>query len=409
MDAGYGAMAGSCAQLLNALLLHPASKTALSIEDKRSVQLAMAVMAKLAPGNAVVRTRESILVSPDGDVSALGKMRRLSTRGALTEPMDVSQFQARKDHFHKRRGRSLDLISPRGSQGRRSSLHAQNSFTRKKRVDSSTFRRTRSNTHLKGGGTRRKWYIILPEESALIFFQGLISVCVLYVIIWVPVDIAFEYTQRTSRSIGMNVALELLFITDTIVPFFTAYYSKNEHIMVTDPTRIRRHALRSSFLLDLISSIPIETYLLITKSSSRQGIGIKLFRCLKLAKVSALVQGYRHKMSADHHLGTRAATILTPSSHHPHTILAPFSSHYPPTPPPTLPPTLPPTPPPTLPLGIATAKLSPSQERLLTYLFLFVAVMHLVICANLGFGHAHQWPDVMSFEADVDGESYKVG
>lgn len=83
-----------------------------------------------------------------------------------------------------------------------------------------------------------------------------------------PWGITFFEDQNTTPWITFNVLSDTLFLMDLVFNFRTGILGEDSHIIL-DPKEIRMYYLRSWFLVDFISSIPVDYIFLIVDLESR--------------------------------------------------------------------------------------------------------------------------------------------
>ena len=180
MPGAHAGLAASCAGLIEVFLTHP--ETNLNAEADSCCRQAMQLIAACARkqcdadiGSVSSRVTSSRCCDDDDDAAL---------------DIDPSQM-ARKSHFRSIR---------------------RDSFRREPNGTATPVQDDKRSTN----------YIISPNSPRLLVFHTLIICCILYVLIWVPLELAFD--NQTPALTGVNVGIELLFLIDTTIPFFTAYF-----------------------------------------------------------------------------------------------------------------------------------------------------------------------------------------
>jgi len=98
-------------------------------------------------------------------------------------------------------------------------------------------------------------YIILPYNSYKRFFDFIIAVVILYTSVIIPYKITFIECNSTYELVIENIIKFLLF-WDLIMNFFTAYID-GDNKLIFDRKKIAINYLKSWFLIDLISLLPL--------------------------------------------------------------------------------------------------------------------------------------------------------
>lgn len=83
-----------------------------------------------------------------------------------------------------------------------------------------------------------------------------------------PWGITFFEDQNTIPWITFNVLSDTLFLMDLVFNFRTGIAGEDSHIIL-DPKEIRMHYLRTWFMVDFVSSIPVDYIFLIVDLESR--------------------------------------------------------------------------------------------------------------------------------------------
>lgn len=83
-----------------------------------------------------------------------------------------------------------------------------------------------------------------------------------------PWGITFFEDQNTTPWITFNVLSDTLFLMDLVFNFRTGIAGEDSHIIL-DPKEIRMHYLRTWFIVDFVSSIPVDYIFLIVDLESR--------------------------------------------------------------------------------------------------------------------------------------------
>ncbi len=112
----------------------------------------------------------------------------------------------------------------------------------------------------------------------------------------------WDYSGTSSNTIfWFEIVLDAMFGVDIILNFITAYYDKEEQVLICAPKKIAVHYLRGFFLLDLCASFPFS--LVVTPESSIESAGTigklgklpKMMRLLKAVRLLKLLRMYKVK------------------------------------------------------------------------------------------------------------------
>jgi hypothetical protein len=81
--------------------------------------------------------------------------------------------------------------------------------------------------------------------------------CVLFVAVIVPVRLGFNFKDTKFSKYSSNI-IDVTFLIDMILTFFTPYFDDDSQQIVTNHREIALTYLKSWFVLDLLSIFPFE-------------------------------------------------------------------------------------------------------------------------------------------------------
>jgi len=142
-----------------------------------------------------------------------------------------------------------------------------------------------------------------PQGRFRRHWDQLLAIGVLYTLIAVPIEVAFDSTDITFRVVG--ILLDIVFILDIAFTFRTSYREVNDEY-VRDFDQIAINYLTTWFALDLIAAIPINTIFAIISSyvSSQIQSYLSLIKLLKVFRIVRLRHLF-HSLA-----GTRFSNLL---------------------------------------------------------------------------------------------------
>lgn len=73
-------------------------------------------------------------------------------------------------------------------------------------------------------------WLVFPKNTAKNAWDGFIAILIMYSILVIPMDLAFDTFSTGSRGtiiVGIEYALNILFVGDIVLSFNTAYYAGN--------------------------------------------------------------------------------------------------------------------------------------------------------------------------------------
>jgi hypothetical protein len=155
-----------------------------------------------------------------------------------------------------------------------------------------------------------------PESPRKIAWDMFIGVMIMYSVIMVPYQIAFA-TEAAGAGLFIEIFIDIFFGIDMVVSFRTAYITATvNRSLVTNKGMIAKHYLRTWFVIDLVTTFPIDR---IAKPFVSQGGALRsikllrvlrLFRLLKLAKL--LQNGPMQELFADRTMNVNPACFQLP-------------------------------------------------------------------------------------------------
>uniref|UniRef100_A0A3Q3GL57 Hyperpolarization activated cyclic nucleotide-gated potassium channel 3 n=1 Tax=Labrus bergylta TaxID=56723 RepID=A0A3Q3GL57_9LABR len=112
-------------------------------------------------------------------------------------------------------------------------------------------------------------WIIHPYSDFRFYWDIVMLLLMMSNLVILPWGITFFEDQNTWPWITFNVLSDTLFLMDLVLNFRTGIPGEDSHIIL-DPNEIRKHYLRTWFLVDFISSIPVDYIFLIVDLEARQ-------------------------------------------------------------------------------------------------------------------------------------------
>ncbi|PIK50004.1 hyperpolarization-gated and cyclic nucleotide regulated channel [Apostichopus japonicus] len=106
----------------------------------------------------------------------------------------------------------------------------------------------------------------------------------------VPINIAFFSDQFVPWFAAVNCVFDAFFIIDIILNFFTGYLIATHDQVVLDRSNIVLHYAKGWFILDLLSSFPLDYIYFFVNGENTLDATAKAFRVLRLAKVISLLR-----------------------------------------------------------------------------------------------------------------------
>lgn len=155
-------------------------------------------------------------------------------------------------------------------------------------------------------------YMLHPDYSYKRQWDFSIVFLILYSVIAVPVQIGFGREAAGAVSIWDDF-VDCMFFTDLLLSIRTAYFSAEDDAWVLVPFRVWFEYAKTWFWIDLLSSIPFDTLLLLILGSGVSNISsvqlVKTIRLTRLVKLVRLVKLSKYVNRVEDMLGVSPATF----------------------------------------------------------------------------------------------------
>ncbi|XP_077598972.1 potassium/sodium hyperpolarization-activated cyclic nucleotide-gated channel 2 [Stigmatopora nigra] len=137
-------------------------------------------------------------------------------------------------------------------------------------------------------------WIIHPYSDFRFYWDLVMLILMMSNLVILPWGITFFEDQNTVPWITFNVLSDTLFLMDLVFNFRTGIQGEDSHI-VLDPKRIRVQYLRSWFLVDFVSSIPVDYIFLVVDLESLQDSSdvyrtARALRIVRFTKILSLLR-----------------------------------------------------------------------------------------------------------------------
>ncbi|XP_042362889.1 potassium/sodium hyperpolarization-activated cyclic nucleotide-gated channel 2-like [Plectropomus leopardus] len=157
-------------------------------------------------------------------------------------------------------------------------------------------------------------WIIHPYSDFRFYWDIVMLLLMMSNLVILPWGITFFEDQNTMPWITFNVLSDTLFLMDLVFNFRTGIPGEDSHIIL-DPKEIRMHYLRTWFMVDFVSSIPVDYIFLIVDLESRHESSdvyrtaralrivrfTKILSLLRLLRLSRLIR-YIHQWEEIFHM-----------------------------------------------------------------------------------------------------------
>ncbi|XP_024403151.1 potassium channel AKT1 isoform X1 [Physcomitrium patens] len=135
-----------------------------------------------------------------------------------------------------------------------------------------------------------KKYVIHPYNKKYMYWQGILIILVFYSSWVAPFEFGFVHNPRGALLAVDNV-VNFFFLIDIVLTFFVAYRDNSTFLMECSLRRISFRYLRTWFILDVLSTVPLAAVVAIFTGKYYTGFAsslVNLLRLWRLRRVSAL-------------------------------------------------------------------------------------------------------------------------
>jgi len=130
-------------------------------------------------------------------------------------------------------------------------------------------------------------WVFHPREPIRIFWDVLVLVVMIYIIIATPISLCFQISFSVSHAWSIvDLVVDGIFLTDVIINFNTAYFKNSK--LVTSRRNIALRYLSGWFFVDIVTSIPLEWIIGLSHPESTRFSKLTMF--LKFARIARLLK-----------------------------------------------------------------------------------------------------------------------
>ncbi|KAF4042984.1 Ion transport protein [Phytophthora infestans] len=140
----------------------------------------------------------------------------------------------------------------------------------------------------------RGTYLFHPQEPSIVFWQFFVGIGIVYSIIVVPFRLGYD-VDAVGGWYVLEMIIDGFFLVDILLNFRTAYFD-DERKLIYDPRTLFWRYAKGWFLLDLISTVPIDELFQAVVGTSNQTVRLfptkllRLFRIARLLKLTRLIK-----------------------------------------------------------------------------------------------------------------------
>ncbi|KAF0718990.1 Aste57867_1353 [Aphanomyces stellatus] len=151
---------------------------------------------------------------------------------------------------------------------------------------------SRSIRTLKNKANSSRTFIINPKDATSVKWDILMGILIAYSGVTVPMVVCFPGFQSSSDWTTANNLIDICFALDILRNFLVGYHDDRDELVVNHK-EIAKKYLTTWFLLDFISTFPVETissYVDPQASKTNSYASIQLFRILRVARIVKLAR-----------------------------------------------------------------------------------------------------------------------
>ncbi|XP_053979382.1 potassium/sodium hyperpolarization-activated cyclic nucleotide-gated channel 1-like [Hylaeus volcanicus] len=127
-------------------------------------------------------------------------------------------------------------------------------------------------------------YMIHPFSSFRIVWESLMAVFTFVGLLIIPVSITFHFENHDNWHI-INDMMNIVFLCDIVMWFFTGYYDYRTKVIVLDPRIVALKYLKNYFLIDFMTVLPIGFIDLIIPNSTWYCTTLNMLKILRIRNI----------------------------------------------------------------------------------------------------------------------------
>ncbi|XP_031434152.1 potassium/sodium hyperpolarization-activated cyclic nucleotide-gated channel 1 [Clupea harengus] len=132
------------------------------------------------------------------------------------------------------------------------------------------------------------YWIIHPYSDFRFYWDLVMLVMMMGNLIIIPVGITFFSEETSTTWLIFNVASDTIFMVDLVMNFRTGIVNEDSSEIILDPKVIRMNYLKSWFVVDLLSSIPVDYIFLIVEKGFDSEV-YKTARALRIVRFTKIL------------------------------------------------------------------------------------------------------------------------
>uniref|UniRef100_A0A672MQ58 Hyperpolarization activated cyclic nucleotide gated potassium channel 1 n=1 Tax=Sinocyclocheilus grahami TaxID=75366 RepID=A0A672MQ58_SINGR len=132
------------------------------------------------------------------------------------------------------------------------------------------------------------YWIIHPYSDFRFYWDLIMLIMMMGNLIIIPVGITFFSEQTTTSWLIFNVASDTIFLVDLVMNFRTGIVNEESSEIILDPKVIKMNYLKSWFVVDFLSSIPVDYIFLIVEKGFDSEV-YKTARALRIVRFTKIL------------------------------------------------------------------------------------------------------------------------
>ncbi|XP_061783100.1 potassium/sodium hyperpolarization-activated cyclic nucleotide-gated channel 1 [Nerophis lumbriciformis] len=132
------------------------------------------------------------------------------------------------------------------------------------------------------------YWIIHPYSDFRFYWDLIMLIMMMGNLIIIPVGITFFSEQTTTTWLIFNVASDTIFLVDLVMNFRTGIVNEESSEIILDPKVIKMNYLKSWFVVDFLSSIPVDYIFLIVEKGFDSEV-YKTARALRIVRFTKIL------------------------------------------------------------------------------------------------------------------------
>ncbi|XP_030625054.1 potassium/sodium hyperpolarization-activated cyclic nucleotide-gated channel 1 [Chanos chanos] len=132
------------------------------------------------------------------------------------------------------------------------------------------------------------YWIIHPYSDFRFYWDLIMLIMMMGNLIIIPVGITFFSEQTTTSWLVFNVASDTIFLVDLVMNFRTGIVNEESSEIILDPKVIKMNYLKSWFVVDFLSSIPVDYIFLIVEKGFDSEV-YKTARALRIVRFTKIL------------------------------------------------------------------------------------------------------------------------